>query len=149
MQACRGLRNGFMISALLWILIALAIVALSGRANSSSPAIANLPSTPEAIVACVAQALGAPPPYELPHIEYVSAEKVAWYRPDADAVYLTTARGIVFLAVHDLPLLAHELAHHLQHMHGLDPSTPANEAQAAWIQTNFADLCASRSAQAG
>ena len=144
MPAFRGLINGTLLSLPLWAVIILAIVLLTGRTTSSAPhdGAAGLPSTPEAIAACVAGALGVPPPAELPRIEHVPAEKVAWYRAEADAVYLATAGGIVFLAVDDLPLLAHELAHHLQHMHGMDPSAPANEAQATWIQHNFATLCA-------
>ncbi len=144
MLAIRGLANGVLLSVPLWAMIILATILLSGRATRSAPhdGAVDLPTTPEAIAVCVAGALGVPAPGTLPPIEYVPAEKVAWYRAEADAVYLTTARGHVFMAVDDIPLLAHELAHHLQHMHGLDPSAPANEAQAQWIQRNFATLCA-------
>ena len=143
MRAFHGLIKGVVLSVPLWAAIVLAVVLLTGRPTASAPHDVTLPSTPEAISACVARTLGVAPPAVLPTIEYVPAEKVAWYRREADAVYLTTAQGTVFLAVHDLPLLAHELTHHIQHLHGLDPSSPGNEAQAAWVQANFTDLCAS------
>ena len=98
MRAFHGLINGVVLSIPLWAAIVLGVVLLTGRPTASAPRDVTLPSTPEAISACVARTLGVAPPAALPTIEYVPAEKVAWYRSEADGVYLTTAQGTVFMA---------------------------------------------------